>query len=84
MEYASKRTAFGNSIIKLQAIQVKIADMASKLESSRLLTWRAAYLKDQGKPYTKVRNFLFFIFFQTFVSLKKFKYLNYSFLKRFL
>ncbi|KAJ8678508.1 hypothetical protein QAD02_014295 [Eretmocerus hayati] len=53
VEYASKRTAFGNAIIKLQAIQAKIADMASKLESSRLLTWRAAYLKDQGKPFTK-------------------------------
>ena len=54
MEYASKRTAFGNAIIKLQAIQVKLADMATRIESSRLLTWRAAYLKDQKKPYTKV------------------------------
>lgn len=41
--------------MKLQAIQVKLADMAMKLESSRLLTWRAAYLKDEGKPYTKVK-----------------------------
>ena len=55
MEYAGKRTAFGHPIIKLQAIQLKIADMASKLESARLLTWRAAYLKDTGKSYTKVR-----------------------------
>lgn len=55
MDYASKRQAFGQSIIKLQAIQQKIADMALKLESSRLLTWRAAQLKDSGKPYTKVR-----------------------------
>ncbi|XP_058790347.1 short-chain specific acyl-CoA dehydrogenase, mitochondrial isoform X2 [Phymastichus coffea] len=53
MEYANKRTAFGNAIIKLQAIQIKLAEMAMRLESSRLLTWRAAYLKDQGKPYTK-------------------------------
>ena len=55
MEYASKRMAFGKAIIKLQAIQVKLADMATKLESSRLLTWRAAYLKDQREPYTKVK-----------------------------
>ncbi|XP_043289551.1 short-chain specific acyl-CoA dehydrogenase, mitochondrial isoform X2 [Venturia canescens] len=53
VEYAAKRMAFGNPIIKLQAIQQKIADMAMKLESARLLTWRAAYLKDNGKPYTK-------------------------------
>ncbi|XP_075218402.1 activator-recruited cofactor subunit 42 isoform X2 [Lycorma delicatula] len=53
VEYASKRTAFGAPIIRLQAIQQKIADMSLKLESSRLLTWRAAYLKDQKKPYTK-------------------------------
>lgn len=55
MDYATKRQAFGQSIIKLQAIQQKIADMALKLESSRLLTWRAAQLKDSNKPYTKVR-----------------------------
>lgn len=55
MDYASKRQAFGKSIIKLQTIQQKIADMALKLESSRLLTWRAAQLKDSGKSYTKVR-----------------------------
>ncbi|XP_020288155.1 short-chain specific acyl-CoA dehydrogenase, mitochondrial [Pseudomyrmex gracilis] len=53
MEYASKRQAFGQPIIKLQTIQQKIADMALKLESSRLLTWRAARLKDNDKPYTK-------------------------------
>ncbi|KAF3429330.1 hypothetical protein E2986_05726 [Frieseomelitta varia] len=53
VEYAAKRQAFGNAIIKLQAIQQKIADMALKLESSRLLTWRAAILKDNNKPYTK-------------------------------
>ncbi|TGZ37994.1 short-chain specific acyl-CoA dehydrogenase, mitochondrial [Temnothorax longispinosus] len=53
MDYATKRQAFGQPIVKLQAIQQKIADMALKLESSRLLTWRAAQLKDSGKPYTK-------------------------------
>lgn len=55
MDYAAKRQAFGQSIIKLQTIQQKIADMALKLESSRLLTWRAAQLKDNNKPYSKVR-----------------------------
>jgi butyryl-CoA dehydrogenase len=59
VEYASKRAAFGNAIIKLQAIQLKLADMALKLESSRLLTWRAAYLKDKKEPYTKARYFLY-------------------------
>lgn len=53
VEYASKRMAFGNPILKLQAIQQKIADMALRLESARLLTWRAAVLKDNEKPYTK-------------------------------
>ncbi|XP_011693800.1 PREDICTED: short-chain specific acyl-CoA dehydrogenase, mitochondrial [Wasmannia auropunctata] len=53
MDYATKRQAFGQSIIKLQTIQQKIADMALRLESARLLTWRAAQLKDNGKPYTK-------------------------------
>lgn len=53
VEYATKRTAFGQPISKLQAIQQKLADMALRLESARLLTWRAAWLKDQHKPYTK-------------------------------
>ncbi|CAB3220623.1 unnamed protein product [Arctia plantaginis] len=52
-EYASKRMAFGKPIMKLQAIQNKLADMALQLESARLLTWRAAWLKDNKKPYTK-------------------------------
>ncbi|XP_078451568.1 short-chain specific acyl-CoA dehydrogenase, mitochondrial isoform X1 [Lampetra fluviatilis] len=53
VEYASKRQAFGKSITKLQAIQFKLSDMALALESARLLTWRAAMLKDNGKNYTK-------------------------------
>ncbi|XP_075983657.1 activator-recruited cofactor subunit 42 [Anticarsia gemmatalis] len=52
-EYASKRLAFGKPIMKLQSIQNKLADMALQLESARLLTWRAAWLKDNKKPYTK-------------------------------
>ncbi|CAH2235928.1 jg24475 [Pararge aegeria aegeria] len=53
VEYASKRMAFGKPIMKLQAIQNKLADMAVQLESARLLTWRAAWLKDNKKPFTK-------------------------------
>jgi len=53
MEYAEKRIAFGSSILKLQSIQNKIADMAMRIEASRLLTWQAAVLKDAGKPFTK-------------------------------
>ncbi|XP_061393656.1 short-chain specific acyl-CoA dehydrogenase, mitochondrial-like [Musca vetustissima] len=53
VDYSQKRIAFGKPISKLQAIQQKIADMALRVESARLLTWRAAWLKDNGKPYTK-------------------------------
>lgn len=53
VDYASKRIAFGKPINKLQSIQNKIADMALRVESARLLTWRAAVLKDQKKPFTK-------------------------------
>ncbi|MBM4283563.1 MAG: acyl-CoA dehydrogenase, partial [Deltaproteobacteria bacterium] len=51
--YAKERQAFGAPLEKLQAIQFKIADMALRIESARLLTWRAAMLKDQGARYTK-------------------------------
>uniref|UniRef100_A0A671SS72 Short-chain specific acyl-CoA dehydrogenase, mitochondrial n=1 Tax=Sinocyclocheilus anshuiensis TaxID=1608454 RepID=A0A671SS72_9TELE len=52
-DYAHKRTAFGAPIGKLQAIQFKLADMALAIESARLLTWRAAMLRDAKKPFTK-------------------------------
>ncbi|XP_074029519.1 short-chain specific acyl-CoA dehydrogenase, mitochondrial-like isoform X2 [Leptinotarsa decemlineata] len=52
-DYSSKRLAFGKPLTKLQTIQNKLADMALQLESARLLTWRAAWLKDNRKPYTK-------------------------------
>eukprot|EP00286_Rhodomonas_abbreviata_P010072 CAMPEP_0181323300 /NCGR_PEP_ID=MMETSP1101-20121128/19706_1 /TAXON_ID=46948 /ORGANISM="Rhodomonas abbreviata, Strain Caron Lab Isolate" /LENGTH=372 /DNA_ID=CAMNT_0023431307 /DNA_START=220 /DNA_END=1338 /DNA_ORIENTATION=- len=51
--YAHERKAFGAPIAKLQAIQFKLADMATKIEASRLLVWRAAQLKDAGEPYSK-------------------------------
>eukprot|EP00794_Sanderia_malayensis_P014365 gene14365-15863_t len=53
VNYAEKRLAFGVPISKLQAIQMKIADMATRLESARLLTWKAAMLKDAKKDFTK-------------------------------
>ncbi|KAK4878380.1 hypothetical protein RN001_010886 [Aquatica leii] len=53
VDYASKRLAFGKPLTKLQMIQGKLADMALRLESARLLAWRAAWLKDNNKPYTK-------------------------------
>jgi butyryl-CoA dehydrogenase len=52
-DYAGEREAFGSPISNLQAIQFKLADMAMRIEGARLLTWRAAMLKDQGKRFTK-------------------------------
>ncbi|KAM6155748.1 short-chain specific acyl-CoA dehydrogenase, mitochondrial [Rhynchocyon petersi] len=51
--YAENRMAFGAPITKLQGIQFKLADMALALDSARLLTWRAAMLKDNKKPFVK-------------------------------
>ena len=51
--YAKQRVAFGQPISRLQAIQFKLARMAAQVESARLLTYQAAWLYDQGRPYTK-------------------------------
>jgi alkylation response protein AidB-like acyl-CoA dehydrogenase len=48
VEYAKQRETFGKPIARHQAIQWKIADMATRIEQARLLTWKAAHLKDQG------------------------------------
>ena len=48
--YASQRHAFGKPIGQMQAIQHGIADIAMKLETARLLTYRAAWLEQNGKP----------------------------------
>ena len=53
VEYSTKRNAFGTPISKLQMVQQKIADMALKIEMSELMMYKAAALKDAGKPYTK-------------------------------
>ncbi|MFO7172982.1 MAG: acyl-CoA dehydrogenase [Bacillota bacterium] len=53
MKYATERHTFGKPIIEHQAIAFKLADMATELEAARLLTYRAAFLMDQGVPCTK-------------------------------
>ncbi|HWF55229.1 MAG TPA: acyl-CoA dehydrogenase family protein [Solirubrobacteraceae bacterium] len=52
LAYAKERRAFGKPISKFQAIQGKLADMATEIEAGRLLTYKAAVLKDQGKDFT--------------------------------
>lgn len=53
IKYAKQRKTFGTEIANHQAIQFKIADMATRAEAARLLTLQAASLKDEGKPYIK-------------------------------
>ena len=50
--YAKERRAFGRPISRFQAIQMKLADLATEIEAARLLTYKAAVLKDRGKPFT--------------------------------
>ena len=50
--YAQERNAFGGPIARLQAIQHKLADMQTEIEAARALVWRAARLKQAGKPHT--------------------------------
>jgi short/branched chain acyl-CoA dehydrogenase len=52
LAYARERQAFGQPISRFQAIQGKLADMATEIEAARLLTYKAAFLKDQGRTFT--------------------------------
>jgi short/branched chain acyl-CoA dehydrogenase len=52
VRYANERHAFGRSIGSFELIQAKLADMRAATESARLLTHRAAWLKEQDRPYT--------------------------------
>ena len=52
-EYAKERHAFGRPIADFQAIQHKLADMSTEIDAARLLTYRAAWLKQQGRPHTE-------------------------------
>ncbi|GFY49593.1 short-chain specific acyl-CoA dehydrogenase, mitochondrial [Trichonephila inaurata madagascariensis] len=53
IHYAAQRKAFGSSILNLQAIQLKLAEMEMRLEAARLLTYKAARLRDRGVNFTK-------------------------------
>ena len=54
LAYAKERRAFGQPISKFQAIQGKLADLATEIEAARLMTYKAAWLKDQGQNFTLV------------------------------
>ena len=51
--YALERKQFGKRIAEFQAIQWKLADMATEIDAARLLIYRAAWLKQQGRPHTE-------------------------------
>jgi short/branched chain acyl-CoA dehydrogenase len=51
--YAKEREQFGKPIASFQAIQFRLADMATEIEAGRALVYRAAWLKDQGRPYAR-------------------------------
>ena len=51
--YAKERRQFGEPIARFQATQFKLADMAVEIEAGRALTYKAAWLKDQGRPFAK-------------------------------
>ena len=52
IDYVKERKQFGKSIAKFQNTQFQLADMATKVEAARLLVYRAAWLKDNGKKYS--------------------------------
>ncbi|HMB99387.1 MAG TPA: acyl-CoA dehydrogenase family protein [Balneolaceae bacterium] len=52
IKYSQERKQFGKPIGNFQAIENKLVDMATEIDAARLLVHRAAWLKDQGKPYT--------------------------------
>jgi butyryl-CoA dehydrogenase len=53
VEYAKQREQFGRTIGKFQAIQFMVSDMATEIDAARLLVHRAAYLEDNGQPFSK-------------------------------
>jgi alkylation response protein AidB-like acyl-CoA dehydrogenase len=53
VRYAQERQQFGKPISEFQGIQFKLADMATKIDAARLLMYRAAWMKDNGKKTTK-------------------------------
>jgi butyryl-CoA dehydrogenase len=53
LDHARKRRQFGRAIAEFQAIQFKLADMATEIELARTMVLKAAWLKDQGRPYSR-------------------------------
>ncbi|MEI5905812.1 acyl-CoA dehydrogenase family protein [Bacillus spongiae] len=53
MQYSKERKQFGKSLAQFQVTQFKLADMAMKIELARNMVYKAAWLKDQGKAFTK-------------------------------
>jgi alkylation response protein AidB-like acyl-CoA dehydrogenase len=53
LDYAKQREQFGVKISSFQAIQFKLADMATEIEAARWMTYHAAFLRDTGKPFRK-------------------------------
>ena len=51
--YAQEREQFGKPISRFQAVQFRLADMATEIEAGRGLVLRAAWLKDQGRPFAR-------------------------------
>src|SRR5699024_6203144 len=53
LQYAKERKQFGRPISRFQSIQFKLADMSMEVELARNMVYKAAWLKDQGRPFTK-------------------------------
>jgi len=53
LAYTKERKQFGQAIFNFQAIQIRLAEMASRVEAARLMTYNAAKLKDAGQPFIK-------------------------------
>ena len=53
LQYSKERRQFGKSLSEFQITQFKLADMAMKIELARNMVYKAAWLKDQGRPFTK-------------------------------
>jgi short-chain 2-methylacyl-CoA dehydrogenase len=51
LRYAKEREQFGRAIAEFQAVQFQLADMATEIEAGRALVYKAAWLKDQGRPF---------------------------------
>jgi len=53
VRYARERIAFGKPIAEFQAVQWMLADMATRVEAARALVYQAAWLRQQGRPFTR-------------------------------